>query len=163
MLLNNFLLNRNEQHTSHKLYLWHGSFAGNLILVSVVLIWLATFCVVDSFGSSEPNHSATTRHMAPSKLRISPNCMLPLLFYGIPFVWLFYNVNLIIHFEFTQGTVFVPVLYGPSDSVVSSLHCLSCFSDRLSRSTFVGPIHKMATSYLLQVKPQVTVWICQPA
>ena len=41
MLLNNCLLGRNEQDTSHKLYMWHGSLAGNLILVSIILLCLA--------------------------------------------------------------------------------------------------------------------------
>ena len=33
----------NEQDTSHNLYMWHGSLAGNLILVSILWLCLATF------------------------------------------------------------------------------------------------------------------------
>ncbi len=33
MLLNDFLLSRNDQDTSHKLYMWYASLAGNLILL----------------------------------------------------------------------------------------------------------------------------------
>ena len=39
ILLNNYLLSRNEQDTSYKLYMWHDSLAGNLILVSVILLF----------------------------------------------------------------------------------------------------------------------------
>ena len=40
-----FLLSRNEQDTSHKLRVWHGSLAGSLIVVSKQLILgSATFC-----------------------------------------------------------------------------------------------------------------------
>ncbi len=38
ILLNIFLLSRNDQGTSHKLYTWHGSLAGNPILVSIILL-----------------------------------------------------------------------------------------------------------------------------
>ena len=41
--LKNSLISKNEQDTSHKLYLWHGSLAGNLILVSVNVLCLATY------------------------------------------------------------------------------------------------------------------------
>ena len=41
IFLNIFLVSRNEQDTSHKLYLWHGILAGNLFLISVILY---TFC-----------------------------------------------------------------------------------------------------------------------
>ncbi len=44
IMLNNFLLSRNEQDTSHKLYTGHGSLAGNLILVSKILLCLANLC-----------------------------------------------------------------------------------------------------------------------
>ena len=44
VLLNNCLLSRNEQDTSHKLYMLHGSLACNLILVSIILFSLATVC-----------------------------------------------------------------------------------------------------------------------
>ena len=36
-MLKSVLLSRTEQDTSHKLYVWHGSLAGNLILVSIAL------------------------------------------------------------------------------------------------------------------------------
>ena len=36
ILLNNFLLSRNEQDASHKLYMWHGSLAGIPALVSII-------------------------------------------------------------------------------------------------------------------------------
>ena len=39
----NFLLSRNEQDTSHKLYMLDGSLAGNLILVSTIAIVLSYF------------------------------------------------------------------------------------------------------------------------
>ena len=42
ILLSNWLLNRNKQDTSHKLYLWHDSLAGNLILISSILLCLVT-------------------------------------------------------------------------------------------------------------------------
>ena len=44
ILLSNFQLSSNEQDTSHKLYMRHVSLTGNLILVSVVLLCLATCC-----------------------------------------------------------------------------------------------------------------------
>ena len=37
----NCLLSRNEQDTSHKLYLWHDILASNLILVSIIFMCLA--------------------------------------------------------------------------------------------------------------------------
>ena len=39
ILLNNFQLSRNEKDTSHKLYTWHGTLVGNLIVVV-----LSIFC-----------------------------------------------------------------------------------------------------------------------
>ena len=42
MLLYIFLLSRNVLDTSHKLYVSHGILAGNLNLVSIVLLCLAT-------------------------------------------------------------------------------------------------------------------------
>ena len=43
ILLKNFLLSKNEQDTSHKLYMWHSGLAGNLILVSTVLLCSVSF------------------------------------------------------------------------------------------------------------------------
>ena len=43
-MLNNVLLSRREQDASHRLYMWHVILAGNLILVSIILLCLATFC-----------------------------------------------------------------------------------------------------------------------
>ena len=42
-LFHNFLLSRNEQDTSHRLYIRNDSLAGNLILVRLILLCLATF------------------------------------------------------------------------------------------------------------------------
>ena len=44
IVLNMFLLSKNKQDTSHKLYMGFGSLAGNLIPVSIILMCLATFC-----------------------------------------------------------------------------------------------------------------------
>ena len=44
LLLNNFLLSRNEQDTSYKSYMLHGILTGNLTLVSIILWCLAPFC-----------------------------------------------------------------------------------------------------------------------
>ena len=38
------LLSRNKQDTIHKLYMWHGSLAGNLTPVTMLLLCLVTFC-----------------------------------------------------------------------------------------------------------------------
>ena len=48
IVLNNSLLSRNEHNTSHKLYMWHGIYAGKLNLVSIMLLCLATFFVLKS-------------------------------------------------------------------------------------------------------------------
>ena len=44
ILLDNRLLNRNKQGTSHKLYMRHSIVAGYLVLVSIIWLCLATFC-----------------------------------------------------------------------------------------------------------------------
>ena len=44
MLLNKFMLSRNAQDTSHKLNIWNGSLAGNLIMLSIIMQCLAAFC-----------------------------------------------------------------------------------------------------------------------
>ena len=41
-----FLLSRNQQVTSHKLLLWHGSLAGNIILVSIILLCWVLFMLL---------------------------------------------------------------------------------------------------------------------
>ena len=38
-----FCFSKNEQDTSHNLHMWQGSLAGNLILLSIILLCLATF------------------------------------------------------------------------------------------------------------------------
>ena len=38
IMLKDFLLSKNEQDTSHKWYIFHGSLADNLILVSIILL-----------------------------------------------------------------------------------------------------------------------------
>ena len=43
VLLNTFLLSHNKQDTSHKSYMWHGNLAGNLTLVSLMLLCLCYF------------------------------------------------------------------------------------------------------------------------
>ncbi len=43
-LLNTFLLSKIKQDTSYILYMVNGILAGDLILVSIVLLCLATFC-----------------------------------------------------------------------------------------------------------------------
>ena len=45
LVLVTLLLSRKEHDTSHKLYMYHGSLTGNLILVSINLLCLAVFSV----------------------------------------------------------------------------------------------------------------------
>ncbi len=47
-MLDNFLLSKNEQDTSHKKYMWHGVLAGNLNLVSIIVLCLVTFGALSS-------------------------------------------------------------------------------------------------------------------
>ena len=44
LLKQNRMLIKNKQVTSHKLFMWHGILAGNLVLINIVLLCLATIC-----------------------------------------------------------------------------------------------------------------------
>ncbi len=50
--LRKFLLNNKKQDTSYKWYMWNAVLAGNLIMVNILVLCLATFCA----WSSEIGH-----------------------------------------------------------------------------------------------------------
>ncbi len=66
-LLNNFRLSRNEQDTSQKLYTWHGSLGGNLILVSIIFWEVATFCALSSSMKLSPGSNFIERLLKHNK------------------------------------------------------------------------------------------------
>ena len=60
--LNNCLLSRNEQDTNHNLHMWNGCLAGNLILLSIILLCLSTCCAqaaLYTLAQFSPVHSFT--------------------------------------------------------------------------------------------------------
>ena len=57
IVLNNFMLSINRQTTGQNMYTWSGRLACNIILVSTILLCLATFLCLSSCMKSGPDQS----------------------------------------------------------------------------------------------------------
>ena len=68
ILLNNFLLSRNEQDTSHKLFMLHSIFAGNPVLISIIWLCLTNFLCFKSISMKfGPGLKPTLREGIPTQ------------------------------------------------------------------------------------------------